>query len=267
MQLIGQAIRHETFGPGVVTGWDRNILTVCFSTGDKKFLYPDAFSKFLTLRNRTMQDQIQGILETRRAEKAAEQLARQEEQERKSRLLSLKPSPKSHAVFHIPSAQERDLFSVWSVSTGTYLSGLSKGAPRIPDRLKPNSLCLLTSCGHSIQEQERRVIGAFMVEEDFFGNACRSGMVTAHPAYRIALKPEKRPAFWPYLTEDPAKRRWGNTAFQYFSLKTAERILFDLLELLDMPQEREAASRFYRYFCQINRIPVRNSAEDGSIPD
>ena len=37
MQLIGQAIRHETFGPGVVTGWDRNILTVCFSTGDKNF--------------------------------------------------------------------------------------------------------------------------------------------------------------------------------------------------------------------------------------
>ncbi|MFR6184595.1 MAG: hypothetical protein ACLUJG_02870 [Lawsonibacter sp.] len=30
MQLIGQAIRHETFGKGIVTGWNRNILTVCF---------------------------------------------------------------------------------------------------------------------------------------------------------------------------------------------------------------------------------------------
>ena len=33
MQLIGQAIRHETFGKGIVTGWNRNILTVCFPGG------------------------------------------------------------------------------------------------------------------------------------------------------------------------------------------------------------------------------------------
>ena len=39
MQLIGQAIRHETFGKGIVTGWNRNILTVCFPGGDKRFLY------------------------------------------------------------------------------------------------------------------------------------------------------------------------------------------------------------------------------------
>lgn len=50
MQLIGQAIRHETFGKGIVTERNRNILTVCFSDGDKQFLYPDAFAKHLTLK-------------------------------------------------------------------------------------------------------------------------------------------------------------------------------------------------------------------------
>ena len=60
MQLIGQAIRHETFGKGIVTGWNRNILTVCFPGGDKRFLYPYAFARLhLTLRNQEMQAEIQ----------------------------------------------------------------------------------------------------------------------------------------------------------------------------------------------------------------
>ena len=44
MQLIGQSIKHVTFGKGVVTDWNGNVITVCFSAGEKKFIYPDAFS-------------------------------------------------------------------------------------------------------------------------------------------------------------------------------------------------------------------------------
>lgn len=69
MQLIGQAIRHETFGKGIVTGWNRNILTVCFPGGDKRFLYPDAFARrHLTLRNQEMQAEIQELLLAKEAE-------------------------------------------------------------------------------------------------------------------------------------------------------------------------------------------------------
>lgn len=83
MQLIGQAIRHETFGKGIVTGWDRNILTVCFPGGDKRFLYPDAFARHhLTLWDQGMQDQIQAVLRARETEKREAQQAVQEEQER-----------------------------------------------------------------------------------------------------------------------------------------------------------------------------------------
>ena len=51
MQLIGQPIKHVTFGKGVVTDWNGNVITVCFSAGEKKFIYPDAFSNFLILKN------------------------------------------------------------------------------------------------------------------------------------------------------------------------------------------------------------------------
>ena len=70
--------------------------------------------------------------------------------------------------------------------------------PRIPDRMKPNSLCLLTKRRAGVQEANRRIIGTFMVGVDFFGADCRSGTV-AHPVHRVALRPEKGLAFWPIL--------------------------------------------------------------------
>lgn len=52
MQLIGQPIKHVTFGKGVVTDWNGNVITVCFSAGEKKFIYPDAFSQLPDLEKR-----------------------------------------------------------------------------------------------------------------------------------------------------------------------------------------------------------------------
>lgn len=148
MQLIGQAIRHETFGKGIVTGWDRNILTVCFPGGDKRFLYPDAFARHhLTLWDQGMQDQIQAVLRARETEKREAQQAVQEEQERRVRLQRVKISKMSQAAFDVEEDALKALFSEWVISTGTYISGASKGEPRVPSRMKPNSLCLITHRG------------------------------------------------------------------------------------------------------------------------
>ena len=49
MQLLGQPVRHNAFGTGVITGLSGNIITIDFAQGEKRFQYPDAFSRFLTL--------------------------------------------------------------------------------------------------------------------------------------------------------------------------------------------------------------------------
>lgn len=72
MQLIGQPIKHVTFGKGVVTGWNGNVITVCFSAGEKKFIYPDAFSNFLILKNANAQKKIQHLLDVREEERETE---------------------------------------------------------------------------------------------------------------------------------------------------------------------------------------------------
>lgn len=256
MQLIGQAVCHGIFGKGIVTDCGNNILTIYFSQGEKKFIYPDAFSKHLTLQNSAMQRDVQGLLKRKAAAELAEKQAIRKEQERKHLLYHLKISPNAQAVFHIKPEEEKELFSTWSVSTGCYLSGYSKGEPRIPDRLKPNSLCLLTKCANGTPEKERHIIGAFMVGEDFFGSLCLDGMIESHPVYRLKLHPENQPLFWPYIDQEPPKR-WGQTVFRYFPNAIVGEILYNMKELVRNTESAESAEQFYQYFCKLNRLPPR----------
>lgn len=254
MQLIGQPIKHGTFGNGIVTGWNETTITICFSVGEKKFIYPDAFSRFLHLKNAAMQKTVQELLNKREATKNAERQTFQKLRERNQLLQDLKISPQSQAVFNIKPDQYEELFSTWSVSTGCYVSGYSKGEPRIPERLKPNSMCLLTECAAEQPEKERRIIGAFIVEEDFLGSNCRDGIIHAHPMYRLQLRPADQIPFWPYVVQEPKKQRWGSTALKYMTNKTGERILFDIKAQLLCDESQECAENFYQYYCKRNRL-------------
>ena len=49
MQLIGQAVKHVSWGKGIITSFDKSghIVSVLFAAGEKQFLYPDAFTHYL----------------------------------------------------------------------------------------------------------------------------------------------------------------------------------------------------------------------------
>ena len=38
MQLLGQPVRHNAFGTGVITGLSGNIITIDFAQGEKRFI-------------------------------------------------------------------------------------------------------------------------------------------------------------------------------------------------------------------------------------
>lgn len=96
------------------------------------------------------------------------------------------------------------------------------------------------------------------MRKDFFGNECLDGMIQAHPDYRIALPKAHQPLFWSYFPTAPEKQRWGNMALKYFSIETAEQILFDWWAQ-DRATEETAA--FYRYFCTLNRLSPRQEEQ------
>ena len=47
MKLIGLKVKHAVFGVGTITEKDGNYITVEFAAKITKFVYPDAFEKFI----------------------------------------------------------------------------------------------------------------------------------------------------------------------------------------------------------------------------
>ena len=217
MQLVGQAISHTKFGKGVVSETTAGTITIIFQDAEKKFLFPDAFEHFLALRNKEEQNQINELITKLALKRAAQESTRHDEQEHNNRISNLKVTPTSQVAFGFIKNTREQVFSTWTVSTGSYLGGNSKGNPRIPKRMQFNSACLLTECPEGASEKERRIIGVFMVKDGFEGALCEDGIINSHEKYKIQLDDTESLPFWDYFSSDVAVPKWGNMEFKYFS--------------------------------------------------
>lgn len=88
MNLINIKVFHNTLGTGSVIEFDGQYITVQFVGKTSKFIYPDAFDKFLKAKDPTVQEAIMAdIISVKQAEeekRQAELAARKAEEERKS---------------------------------------------------------------------------------------------------------------------------------------------------------------------------------------
>lgn len=255
MQLLGQPVHHITFGKGTITGVSPTIVTVNFPQGEKHFIYPEAFIDYLTLKDANKQEQIHNAYHRRLKEEEEAQKQEHEKQIRRKKIRTMKLAPNSQAAFHIPVSDVEKIFASGSIFSGCYLSGLSKGEPRIPHRLKPNSACLLTGLPDGRKEQDRRILGVFMVHEDFWGEQCEDGNIIAHGQHRLCLPADTELSFWDYFEHGKAYPRWGSVPFKYFGNSTLQRILLDMIHLLANTDQGAAAKEFYQYYSEINRLP------------
>ena len=64
MDLINELVEHPVFGSGRVISQDDRRITIQFSkqTGVKRFLYPDAFEKYLNMCNPAAAQNVQADL-------------------------------------------------------------------------------------------------------------------------------------------------------------------------------------------------------------
>jgi hypothetical protein len=157
MDIKGQAIRHKTFGSGVITASASDTITVKFSVGEKKFVYPEVFKEYLVFQNQKLQQSITALIAEKQALAERQSQMEQMERERQRKLRSFTVTPNSHAVFDVPPEQAAQVCASFTVSTGRYLSGYSKGKPRLAERLKPNSACLLTERPSGESEQREKL--------------------------------------------------------------------------------------------------------------
>lgn len=112
MYLVGVKVRHANFGIGEIKACSGNYLTIEFSSKTSKFIYPDAFEKFIKAEDADVQASIikeindtkaaaeQKLLSEEAARKAAEERTAEENAARRAEIgkkTAYKPRPVAHA--------------------------------------------------------------------------------------------------------------------------------------------------------------------------
>lgn len=269
MDLLNEQVTHKSFGTGSVVACDDSYIEVRFELGLKKFVFPDVFGTHLTLVDPKLAKRIDSVkqkIELERqaeearleAERAAEEERRRQDQERQELLKNHKLSPVSQVAFWCDQTEQENVFSEWTVFTGLRKSGAHKGSPNRLVRLHQNSCCLITAREANEPERDRRIVGLFMVGENFIGKLCEDGDIPAHSRYRLRLSPEEseKLLFWKYYVNEryPDNMTWNSGRHRYFDNVWMAQILQDIVALKEESADQDLVTEFLDHFCYMNRL-------------
>ncbi|MEH7381956.1 malate synthase [Bacillus sp. JJ1533] len=269
MNLINKEVSHKRFGKGSVVKHNDSIIEIHFATESKKFVFPDAFGKHLKLQDKSAASSLEKIIRKKEMEREKIEQEKEEEKDRlrKEQQLRLeheklmknyKLHPESQTVFWCDADEVNKVFTEWEVFTGEIKSGINKGKPNKPNRIYPNSVCLITARDLSMPEKDRRILGAYMVKEDFIGKFSEDGNIPAHSEFRLQLTEQEsdQMPFWKYYVNEksPDKMTWNTGKYRYFENVWMAQILHDIVSLKSDSQEHELAQKFFEHFCRMNRI-------------
>ncbi|EKN71735.1 hypothetical protein BABA_00265 [Neobacillus bataviensis LMG 21833] len=269
MNLINKKVTHKRFGMGSIVKHNDSVIEIHFASENKKFVFPDVFGKHLKLHDKIVANSLEKIIQKKEVERKEEEIKKEEEKElqRKNQELRVeheklmknhKLHPESQMVFWCDTEEQNSSFSEWKVFSGEIKSGNNKGKPNKPIRLHQNSAVLLTAIDSSMPEKDRRILGVYMVNEDFIGKLSKDGYIPAHSKYRLQLTDQEsdQMLFWGYYVNEkyPHKMTWNTGKYRYFDNLWMAQILLDIVSLKSDPKERELAQQFFEHFCKMNQI-------------
>ncbi len=269
MNLINEKVTHKRFGTGSIVNHNDSSIEIHFASENKKFVFPDVFGKHLKLHDKSIANSLEKIIqkkEMKRKEeewkKEVEKKLRQKNQElrleHEKLMKNHKLHPESQMVFWCDAEEQNSSFSEWKVFSGLIKSGNNKGKPSKPIRLHQNSAVLITARDSGMPEEDRHILGVYMVNEDFIGKLCEDGYIPAHSKYRLQLTEQEsdQMLFWKYYVNEkfPHKMTWNTGKYRYFDNLWMAQILLDIVSLKSDPKERELGQQFFEHFCKMNQI-------------
>lgn len=277
VNLINEEVTHKVFGEGNIVDQNASIITIDFNNDIKKFVYPDAFRKFITLNDQNSAKSLDKVI--KKIEKKDEALERKREEEREQLALERqrreilknhKIHESSQIVFWLDEEEQQNTFTDWQVSTGMVQSGKNKGQPNRAARLGPNSASLLTARESDQSETKRRILGLYMVNETFSSDLNDDGMVPSHEKFRIKLTDQEaeKMLFWNYYINKnyPHRTSWNSGKYRYFDNVWTAQILKDIIALKTNEEQIKEAKNFLDYFCQVNALDADAIPEaDGAL--
>lgn len=142
MDLIGLKVKHTAFGTGVITELEGNYITIKFSEKTSKFIYPDAFEKFVKAEDVAVQqiiiesiNEAKAVAMQKRLDKEAARKAA-EEQHRASIAISAPKVKKTKTLdemfapdYHAEKLARQPILTYQEVESqfGIRISGFGRG--------------------------------------------------------------------------------------------------------------------------------------------
>lgn len=264
-ELINKRVVHKSWGTGVITEASGKAVKVDFNGEVKKFIYPDAFKRFLVFEENNLQEKTDNLLEEKNKRKAEAKEAKERErritqklqQLEKIRLEKEKRSGRKEVRHQNPAFRCESVF----IGDGVIRAGTdSRGKARRFRGLETNTLAILTAAGSGIGESNRMIIEVFLIDAAFEGNEYREGFVRSSPKYRIRLSSEEASGlrFWDYYkpVNTSGTAKWGTGLFRDVNDKAAARLLEDIAELKKNTEDEETARELYNYFYRIHKYTI-----------
>ena len=276
MDLTNKQVLHKSFGKGKIVDFNDSYMLINFKSGNRKFVYPDAFDGYLKLVEKEAANSVDKILQIQEKERKIEEekiekekVEEFEEQQRLERIDKLIKSHKMHSssqvAFNCDKDELNDIFTDWKTFTGTIKSGDNKGKTNKLIRVHQNSACLITSKDSGAKEKDRCILGLYMVDEKFMGRLCEDGYIPSHSDYKIKLTEEesKKMLFWKYYADEKYQNNitWNSGRYRYFDNMWMAQILKDLVELRSEQKEHDVSQELFDYFCFVNNIEEKSISE------
>lgn len=266
MNLINRQVLHKAFGSGKIVEHTDDSVGILFSSGIKKFLFPDAFGDYLELVDRSAAEAVRRYMQATKQAIESTTPAQQPEQLQKTRKKAApaksRPTPvhpDAHVAYRFTDHEACEVLKNWTIPQGNDVKNKSKGCPA---RLHRFSVCLITAlaCGES--ERERTILGAFMLKDDPKCVPTGENPIAAHPKYRMTLQNNASNClrYWDFAAGEKRadQPEWSGGNRRYVSALRIAQILKRFAELKENTSEKEAADRFFLHFCKTNRINAQN---------
>lgn len=280
MDLLNKQVTHAKWGTGTITAQDDAIVSIQFDEVAKKFVYPDAFEMHLTIQNEEDAAEFSAMIvekEERQQQKLLEQQQHREQAQKKEQkrlqyerlATNHKLHPQSQLVFWCDEEEKQSVFKEWTLFSGAMKSGQNKGKPNKAVRLHQNSAVIITARAPKTSEQDRRILGLYMVKEGFYGKLGDDGFIPAHSQFRIQLSEQESAQlyFWNYYMNEktPNKMAWSTGKYRYFLNEWTAQILRDIYNVKTNAKEKADVKEFLQHFCKMNQISINNIAPRSGV--
>ena len=168
---------------------------------------------------------------------------------------------------------ESVIFKDWEVNAGSKLTKKSRGKGNKITGTKEGGLCIITTRLPGTKEEDRIIIGLFLIDEVYTGDDDYDpswGSVYADKKYRLEFTPTESAnmKLWKYYrnSKSPDKPRWGTGLIRYCEDEIAVQILKDAISLKRGTRDEKLTIDFLGEYCIRNKVaPSKVGNPNGAL--